>query len=158
MFSLQWRARTWRLTTWPWLRANRPPSAAEWRIMTTPSSSCSTPTGRPSTSETSDVSPGAKHSCPPREEVRLVRFQLSALMNWSLWCAYLSQRAGDRAWVPSSIILNYWRLQSAEVGWSKTPGLYVSLHLSDSFRSASIHREAGLRSSGLVSLLQFSTK
>lgn len=57
---LQQRTRTWRLTTWQWLRANRPPSAAEWRIMMTPSSSCSTPADRPSTSETSDVSPRAK--------------------------------------------------------------------------------------------------
>lgn len=53
---LQCRVRTWWRIMSQWSRVRRPSSAAEWKTTTTPSSNCSTPTDRPSTSETLDVS------------------------------------------------------------------------------------------------------
>ncbi len=54
--GLQRRVRTWWRIMSRWSRARWPSSAAGWKTTTTLSSSCSTPTDRPSTSETLDVS------------------------------------------------------------------------------------------------------
>lgn len=54
--GLQCRVRTWWRIMSQSSRARRPSSAAGWKTTTTPSSSCSTLTDRPSTSETLDVS------------------------------------------------------------------------------------------------------
>lgn len=62
--------------------------------MTTPSSSCSTPTGRPSTSETSDVSPPRQTrrlSRPPRPKPRLTSVHLSDF--------FLGARVVDLLWL-----------------------------------------------------------
>lgn len=53
---VQWWVRTWWQITWPWWRERWRSSAVGWRTMTTPLSSCSTPTDRQSTSETWGVS------------------------------------------------------------------------------------------------------